>query len=145
MLIESLLVPKEVISLLLWVLNEEDQGDWTRFRSLKRANPAPLLHICSVWEVQPNEVMMVGDSLKDDVSSALFLSPSFAPYLLRIFLIHFEVLFLLLVGNELEHLHACLTKQGGMILPNTQMWNLSQITRCLLLPMFIHYWKQILT
>ncbi|XP_028124898.1 uncharacterized protein LOC114321863 isoform X4 [Camellia sinensis] len=36
---------------------------------------------------------------------------------------------MLLVGNEREHLHACLTKQGGMILPNTQMWNLSQITR----------------
>ncbi|XP_028083301.1 haloacid dehalogenase-like hydrolase domain-containing protein At2g33255 [Camellia sinensis] len=35
--------------------------------------------------------MMVGDNLKDDVSSALFLSPSFAPYLLRTFLIHFEV------------------------------------------------------
>ncbi|CAL5383565.1 unnamed protein product [Camellia sinensis] len=50
-----------------------------------------MLHICSVWEVQPNEVMMVGDNLKDDVSSALFLSPSFAPYLLRTFLIHFEV------------------------------------------------------
>jgi phosphoglycolate phosphatase-like HAD superfamily hydrolase len=30
--------------------------------------PTPLLHICSVWEVQPNEVIMVGDSLKDDVS-----------------------------------------------------------------------------
>ncbi|CAL5410642.1 unnamed protein product [Camellia sinensis] len=27
-----------------------------------------MLHICSVWEVQPNEVMMVGDNLKDDVA-----------------------------------------------------------------------------
>ncbi|WCJ24153.1 Haloacid dehalogenase-like hydrolase (HAD) superfamily protein [Euphorbia peplus] len=36
------------------------------FRPYK-PDPAPLLHICSAWEVQPNEVMMVGDSLKDDV------------------------------------------------------------------------------
>lgn len=38
------------------------------FRPYK-PDPGPLLHICSTWEVQPNEVMMVGDSLKDDVSS----------------------------------------------------------------------------
>jgi hypothetical protein len=38
------------------------------FRPYK-PDPAPLLHICSAWEVLPNEVMMVGDSLKDDVSS----------------------------------------------------------------------------
>ncbi|KAM7253164.1 hypothetical protein ACFE04_008791 [Oxalis oulophora] len=37
------------------------------FRPYK-PDPAPLLHICSSWDVQPNEVMMVGDSLKDDVS-----------------------------------------------------------------------------
>ncbi|KAF5465823.1 hypothetical protein F2P56_015793 [Juglans regia] len=37
------------------------------FRPYK-PDPAPLLHICSVWEVLPNEVMMVGDSLKDDVA-----------------------------------------------------------------------------
>ncbi|XP_012077642.1 haloacid dehalogenase-like hydrolase domain-containing protein At2g33255 isoform X2 [Jatropha curcas] len=37
------------------------------FRPYK-PDPAPLLHICSMWEVQPNEVMMVGDSLKDDVA-----------------------------------------------------------------------------
>jgi HAD superfamily hydrolase (TIGR01549 family) len=37
------------------------------FRPYK-PDPAPLLHICSLWEVQPNEVVMVGDSLKDDVS-----------------------------------------------------------------------------
>ncbi|XWS13948.1 hypothetical protein CRYUN_Cryun36dG0082600 [Craigia yunnanensis] len=37
------------------------------FRPYK-PDPAPLLHICSTWEVQPNEVMMVGDSLKDDVA-----------------------------------------------------------------------------
>ncbi|XP_040935190.1 uncharacterized protein [Gossypium hirsutum] len=37
------------------------------FRPYK-PNPAPLLHICSTWDVQPNEVMMVGDSLKDDVA-----------------------------------------------------------------------------
>ncbi|KAE8076145.1 hypothetical protein FH972_014810 [Carpinus fangiana] len=36
------------------------------FRPYK-PDPAPLLHICSAWEVLPNEVMMVGDSLKDDV------------------------------------------------------------------------------
>lgn len=38
------------------------------FRPYK-PHPAPLLHICSNWEVPPNEVMMIGDSLKDDVSS----------------------------------------------------------------------------
>ncbi|KAK4857089.1 hypothetical protein QYF36_024395 [Acer negundo] len=37
------------------------------FRPYK-PDPAPLLHICSMWQVQPNEVMMVGDSLKDDVA-----------------------------------------------------------------------------
>ncbi|KAL6963068.1 hypothetical protein U1Q18_038034 [Sarracenia purpurea var. burkii] len=36
------------------------------FRPYK-PDPAPLLHICSIWEVLPNEVMMIGDSLKDDV------------------------------------------------------------------------------
>ncbi|XP_034686191.1 haloacid dehalogenase-like hydrolase domain-containing protein At2g33255 isoform X1 [Vitis riparia] len=36
------------------------------FRPYK-PDPAPLLHICSTWEVQPYEVIMVGDSLKDDV------------------------------------------------------------------------------
>lgn len=40
------------------------------FRPYK-PDPAPLLHICSTWGVQPNEVMMVGDSLKDDVSLCL--------------------------------------------------------------------------
>ncbi|PSS24013.1 Haloacid dehalogenase-like hydrolase domain-containing protein [Actinidia chinensis var. chinensis] len=37
------------------------------FRPYK-PDPAPLLHICSSWEVPPNEVMMIGDSLKDDVA-----------------------------------------------------------------------------
>ncbi|KAL4388375.1 hypothetical protein GQ457_09G022440 [Hibiscus cannabinus] len=37
------------------------------FRPYK-PNPAPLLHICSTWDIEPNEVMMVGDSLKDDVA-----------------------------------------------------------------------------
>lgn len=37
------------------------------FRPYK-PHPAPLLHICSNWEVPPNEVMMIGDSLKDDVA-----------------------------------------------------------------------------
>lgn len=32
-----------------------------------KPDPAPLLHICSTWEVKPNEVIMIGDSLKDDV------------------------------------------------------------------------------
>ena len=36
------------------------------FRPYK-PDPAPLLYICSAWDVQPHEVMMVGDSLKDDV------------------------------------------------------------------------------
>ncbi|KAK3025661.1 hypothetical protein RJ639_041953 [Escallonia herrerae] len=35
------------------------------FRPYK-PDPAPLLHICTAWEVQPDEVMMIGDSLKDD-------------------------------------------------------------------------------
>ncbi|CAI0383175.1 unnamed protein product [Linum tenue] len=36
------------------------------FRPCK-PDPAPLLHICSAWDVQPDEVIMIGDSLKDDV------------------------------------------------------------------------------
>ncbi|KAL3828312.1 hypothetical protein ACJIZ3_017114 [Penstemon smallii] len=37
------------------------------FRPYK-PDPAPLLHICSNWGLQPHEVMMIGDSLKDDVA-----------------------------------------------------------------------------
>ncbi|KAG0535461.1 hypothetical protein BDA96_04G368100 [Sorghum bicolor] len=37
------------------------------FRPYK-PDPAPLLHICSTWNIPPHEVIMVGDSLKDDVS-----------------------------------------------------------------------------
>ncbi|KAH0932603.1 hypothetical protein HID58_009720 [Brassica napus] len=37
------------------------------FRPYK-PNPDPLLHICSTWDIPPNEVMMVGDSLKDDIA-----------------------------------------------------------------------------
>ncbi|KAK9160506.1 hypothetical protein Syun_006847 [Stephania yunnanensis] len=33
-----------------------------------KPSPEPLLHICSTWDVEPNEVMIVGDSLKDDVA-----------------------------------------------------------------------------
>ncbi|XP_066328837.1 haloacid dehalogenase-like hydrolase domain-containing protein At2g33255 [Miscanthus floridulus] len=36
------------------------------FRPCK-PDPAPLLHICSTWNIPPHEVIMVGDSLKDDV------------------------------------------------------------------------------
>ncbi|CAA6666493.1 unnamed protein product [Spirodela intermedia] len=36
------------------------------FRPYK-PDPAPLLHICEAWDVQPTEVMMIGDSLHDDV------------------------------------------------------------------------------
>ncbi|OAY77556.1 Haloacid dehalogenase-like hydrolase domain-containing protein [Ananas comosus] len=36
------------------------------FRPYK-PDPAPLLHICSTWGLPPNEVMMIGDSLKDDI------------------------------------------------------------------------------
>lgn len=55
---------------------------WTFHPALSREfgsykpNPAPLLHICSSWDVLPNEVIMIGDSLRDDVSvyfSFLFL------------------------------------------------------------------------
>ncbi|XP_059652576.1 haloacid dehalogenase-like hydrolase domain-containing protein At2g33255 isoform X1 [Cornus florida] len=37
------------------------------FRPYK-PDPSPLLHICSTWEIPPNEIMMIGDSLKDDVA-----------------------------------------------------------------------------
>lgn len=36
------------------------------FRPYK-PDPAPLLHICSTWNIHPSEVMMIGDSLRDDV------------------------------------------------------------------------------
>uniref|UniRef100_A0A453Q1A6 Uncharacterized protein n=1 Tax=Aegilops tauschii subsp. strangulata TaxID=200361 RepID=A0A453Q1A6_AEGTS len=36
------------------------------FRPYK-PDPAPLLHICSTWDIPPTEVIMVGDSLKDDI------------------------------------------------------------------------------
>ncbi|XP_078442086.1 haloacid dehalogenase-like hydrolase (HAD) superfamily protein [Wolffia australiana] len=36
------------------------------FRPYK-PHPAPLLHICSQWDAHPTEVMMIGDSLRDDV------------------------------------------------------------------------------
>ncbi|TVU27716.1 hypothetical protein EJB05_19213 [Eragrostis curvula] len=36
------------------------------FRPYK-PDPAPLLHICSTWNIPAHEVIMVGDSLKDDV------------------------------------------------------------------------------
>ncbi|KAG5531076.1 hypothetical protein RHGRI_025887 [Rhododendron griersonianum] len=39
------------------------------FRPYK-PDPAPLLHICSTWDVLPNEVMMIGDSLKDDIKAS---------------------------------------------------------------------------
>lgn len=42
------------------------------FRPYK-PDPAPLLHICSTWGLPPNEVMMIGDSLKDDVSIISYL------------------------------------------------------------------------
>jgi hypothetical protein len=58
------------------------------FRPYK-PDPGPLLHICSAWEVLPNEVMMIGDSLKDDVSS-FFLS-FFENHILIIFLMLCEV------------------------------------------------------
>lgn len=37
------------------------------FRPYK-PDPAPLLHICSTWGIHPNEIMMIGDSPRDDVS-----------------------------------------------------------------------------
>lgn len=36
------------------------------FRPYK-PDPAPLLHICTTWAVSPSEVMMVGDSVRDDI------------------------------------------------------------------------------
>ncbi|KAJ6826832.1 putative F-box/kelch-repeat protein [Iris pallida] len=36
------------------------------FRPYK-PDPAPLLHICSAWNIPPSEVLMIGDSLRDDV------------------------------------------------------------------------------
>lgn len=32
-----------------------------------KPDPAPLLYICKAWEVSPADVMMVGDSAKDDI------------------------------------------------------------------------------
>ncbi|XP_008789474.1 haloacid dehalogenase-like hydrolase domain-containing protein At2g33255 isoform X2 [Phoenix dactylifera] len=32
-----------------------------------KPDPAPLLHICSTWGIRPSEVMMIGDSARDDV------------------------------------------------------------------------------
>ncbi|KAJ4956257.1 hypothetical protein NE237_013040 [Protea cynaroides] len=37
------------------------------FRPYK-PDPAPLLHICATWDFHPSEVIMIGDSLKDDVA-----------------------------------------------------------------------------
>ncbi|KAL7477994.1 hypothetical protein ACHAW6_003783 [Cyclotella cf. meneghiniana] len=39
---------------------------------LLRAKPAPdgILHICSVWDCNPSEVIMVGDSINDDIAAA---------------------------------------------------------------------------
>lgn len=39
------------------------------FRPYK-PDPAPLLHICTAWDIPPSEVLMIGDSLRDDVSSS---------------------------------------------------------------------------
>ena len=33
-----------------------------------KPSPAALLHICSGWNIKPQECLMVGDSVKDDVS-----------------------------------------------------------------------------
>lgn len=51
---------------LLWLQVTFSPALSREFRPCK-PDPAPLLHICAAWNVQPNEVMMVGDSLKDDV------------------------------------------------------------------------------
>jgi FMN phosphatase YigB (HAD superfamily) len=53
------------------------------FRPYK-PDPAPLLHICSTWNIPPNEVVMVGDSLKDDVRILykLFLNSLLCPMVL---------------------------------------------------------------
>ncbi|KAJ3672095.1 hypothetical protein LUZ60_006816 [Juncus effusus] len=32
-----------------------------------KPDPAPLLHICTNWNIPPSEVIMIGDSLKDDI------------------------------------------------------------------------------
>ncbi|KAI5074763.1 hypothetical protein GOP47_0010724 [Adiantum capillus-veneris] len=33
-----------------------------------KPHPAPFLHICKVWDMRPAEVMMIGDSAKDDIA-----------------------------------------------------------------------------
>lgn len=38
------------------------------FRPFK-PSPAALLNICSTWNIAPQECLMVGDSVKDDVST----------------------------------------------------------------------------
>ena len=35
-----------------------------------KPNPDGILHICSVWECHPSEIIMVGDSANDDMTAA---------------------------------------------------------------------------
>lgn len=35
-----------------------------------KPSPQALLHICKTWGVSPSEVIMVGDSAKDDIGEA---------------------------------------------------------------------------
>lgn len=141
------------------------------FRPYK-PDPAPLLHICSSWEVQPNEVMMVGDSLKDDVSFSLnnltfnrmfsigsgpcvrcftfhlLLSWSHCVLIFiskYMFFISFSILFRWPVGKEQELLHACSMKREGTMLRNFKIPNSSRITKCRLFPNFTLSWRRIST
>ncbi|XXG42707.1 hypothetical protein AAC387_Pa01g2918 [Persea americana] len=111
------------------------------FRPYK-PDPAPLLHICSTWDVQPNEVIMIGDSLKDDVyipieekENALVSILGFSVVFMSVlcvdtcssanFVFHHGEQHLvsnltvyprLLVGDEQEPLLVCLMRRGGIAL-----------------------------
>lgn len=46
-----------------------------------KPDPAPLLHICEAWAVQPSEVMIVGDSATDDVRLRATSEAKFRPFM----------------------------------------------------------------
>lgn len=77
----------DILFSVLWLLQLTFSPALSReFRPYK-PDPAPLLHICSAWEVKPSEIMMVGDSLKDDVSACVSFT-SFQSMFSVMFLLH---------------------------------------------------------
>lgn len=94
-----------------------------------KPNPAPLLHICSTWGIHPNEIMMIGDSLKDDVSTPCINVSSLELLINNLFFGRS------CVANEQEHLHACWMRQINMISMITIILN--QTSKFLLLSKLI--------